>query len=71
MRISYDPDADAAYIYLVEEIGAGAVARTIPVDSSEIDGMINLDFDAESHLLGIEILDASRYLPESLLGDRE
>lgn len=69
MRLSYDAEADAAYIYFTE-IGAGGVARTVPIDPSEIDGMINLDFDAEDHLLGIEVLDASRYLPAELLRNR-
>lgn len=67
MRMSYDPDADAAYVYLVDEIGARGVDRTVPVDPSEVGGMINLDFDAEGRLLGIEILDASRLLPPGLL----
>lgn len=59
--------ADAAYIYLVDEIGAGAVAKTVPVDPIEVGGMINLDFDDHGSLLGIETLDASRYLPRDLL----
>jgi uncharacterized protein YuzE len=68
VRITYDPDADAAYIYVVDEIGSGGVAKTVPVDPTEVGGMINLDFDSEGHLLGIEILDASAYLPAQLLG---
>ena len=68
MRITYDQDADAAYIYLVDEIGAGGVAKTVPVDPTEVGGIINLDFDGQGHLVGIEILDASTYLPSDLLG---
>jgi uncharacterized protein YuzE len=67
MRVSYDPEADAAYVYLVDEIGAGGVDRTVPIDPSEVGGMINLDFDAGGRLLGLEILDASRLLPLGLL----
>lgn len=67
MRITYDADADAAYIYVVDEIGAGGVDKTVPVDPTEVGGMINLDFDAAGHLLGIEILDASSFLPAELL----
>jgi Uncharacterized conserved small protein len=67
MRMTYDPEADAAYVYLVDEIGAGEVERTVPVDPVEIGGMINLDFDADGYLLGIEILDASKFLPPELL----
>lgn len=62
MRISYDPDGDAAYIYLVE-IPAGGVDRTIPVDALADQAMINLDFDVSGRLVGIEVLDASRLLP--------
>lgn len=66
MRVTYDRDADAAYIYL-EEIQAGGVDRTVPVDPSEISGMINLDFGKDGKLLGIEVLDASRFLSEQVL----
>ena len=67
MRITYDPKADAAYIYLVDEIRPGGVARTYPCDPREVNGQINLDFDSEGRLLGIEVLDARRKLPEDLL----
>ena len=67
MRITYDPQVDAAYIYLVDEIRPGGVARTYLCDPREVDGQINLDFDPEGRLLGIEVLDASRKLPENVL----
>ncbi|WP_061964036.1 DUF2283 domain-containing protein [Demequina aurantiaca] len=67
MKISYDADVDAAYIYLASEIDSGSVSRTVPVDPQEIDGMINLDFDAEGLLVGIEVLEASRFLSPFLL----
>jgi uncharacterized protein YuzE len=67
MRIEYDAKVDAAYIYLVEEIGAGSVAMTYPCDPLQVNGEINLDFDAGGRLLGVEVLDASRFLPKSLL----
>jgi uncharacterized protein YuzE len=66
MRITYDPTANAAYIYLVE-IRSGGVARTYPCDPQEVGGMINLDFDSDGRLLGIEVLDASKKLPLGLL----
>lgn len=68
MRITYDSVANAAYIYLVDEIGVGGVSKTVPVDPIEVGGMINLDFDDEGHLLGIEVLDARSYLSAELLG---
>ena len=66
LKVTYDPDVDAAYIYLTE-IPAGGVARTYCCDSAEVDGMINLDFDAEGRLLGIEVLGAKTKLPIGLL----
>ena len=67
MRIEYDRKVDAAYIYIADEIGAGGVTTTYPCDPIEVGGEINLDFDAEGHLLGIEVLDASKKLHASLL----
>ncbi|HCU51563.1 MAG TPA: hypothetical protein DGG94_17485 [Micromonosporaceae bacterium] len=67
MRIEYDKEADAAYIYLVTEIGVGGVAKTVPCDPTAA-GEINLDFDSEDRLIGIEVLDASKRLSRSLLG---
>ena len=67
MRITYDATVDAAYIYLVDQIRPGGVSKMVPVDPVEIGGMINLDFDSENHLLGIEVLGASTYLSAELL----
>lgn len=67
MKWTYDPEADAAYIQLVEEIGAGGVAKTVGCDPAEVGGMINLDFNSEGRLLGIEVLDASQLLPREML----
>jgi uncharacterized protein YuzE len=67
VRIKYDASVDAAYIYLADEIRPGAVAKMVPVDPLAINGMINLDFDAEGRLLGIEVLAASKRLPREAL----
>ena len=71
MKIMHDRAVDAAYIYLVRTIAPGAVKRTYPCDPSEVDGEINLDFDAAGHLIGIEVLEASRKLPMDLLKEAE
>ena len=55
MRITYDLEVDAAYIYLTDKI-------TEP-ETIQIDDDINLDFDAHRRLVGIEILAASERLP--------
>lgn len=67
MRLTYDEVADAAYVYLVDVIGAGEVARTA-ASMLELDrAFIAFDFDADGKVLGIEILGASRVLaPETI-----
>jgi uncharacterized protein YuzE len=67
MDIEYTKDVDAAYVQLVEEIGAGGVAMTYPCDPTQVNGEINLDFDHNGLLVGIEILDASRLLRRKTL----
>ena len=69
MKIRYDTYADAAYIYLVDEIKYGGAARTYPCDPLQVNGMINLDFDADGRLVGIEVLDASKKLHKEILKD--
>lgn len=54
MRITYDPTVDALYIRFQE-----ATATT-----QHISDTIALDYDAEGHLAGIEILDAGQVLAD-------
>lgn len=54
MRITYDPEADAAYIYVRE--------KTQPPDTRQMDEDIYLDFDEANRLLGVEVLAASTRL---------
>lgn len=56
MRITYDAEADAMYIYLEGKPGE-QVAR-----SEELGGGIGVDYGAGGAVLGIEILDASEKL---------
>jgi len=70
VRLTYDVEADAAYVYLVASIGSGEVEETrhclVELDRAAI----NLDFDIDGRLLGIEILGASRVLrPEVLMSE--
>jgi uncharacterized protein YuzE len=65
--ITYDAVADAVYIYLQDDILAGDAVRTYPCDPIEVDGMINLDFDRDGRLIGIEVLGAKNKLPPELL----
>lgn len=67
VRVTYDPSADAAYIYISDTIRAGEVDVTYACDPSEVGGMIHLDFDHNGVLLGMEVLGASKLLPRPTL----
>jgi uncharacterized protein YuzE len=51
MKIEYDKQVDALYIRIQEK----EVART-----QEVSDGVNLDFDTEGRLIGLEVLDASK-----------
>ncbi len=70
MRITYDPDADAACIYLTgERLSRGRT--TIPAAPPEgVQAFIALDWKGD-RLVGIEILDASSRLHPDLLEEAE
>lgn len=70
MRITFDPDADAAYIYIVDPIGRGEAATQVFAKSKRIrGGDIILDLDRDGRLLGVEVLGAETLLrPETLAG---
>lgn len=63
LRIDYDKKADVAYIRLVRKIEPGSIKETYACDPQQVRGQIQLDFDAEGRLVGIEVLDASHLLP--------
>lgn len=72
MNITYDPDADAAYISIVGAIAPGEAARQVSfVEAPGSESMVTLDFDANGYLLGIEILFASRTLRPEVLAQAE
>ena len=51
MKLEFDPVAEAAYF----EISSAPVERT-----EEIEPGIHADYDAEGHLVGIEVLSVSK-----------
>ena len=61
MKIEYDKESDAAYIYF-KEITPGEVVQTISLNES-----VNIDLGKDGKTLGIEILDASRNLPKNAI----
>jgi uncharacterized protein YuzE len=67
LRVTYDPEANAAYIYFVPDIQAGGVAKTVPVGDGSEPWMVNLDVDDEGRILGLEVLDARSLLSAALL----
>jgi uncharacterized protein YuzE len=67
VRVEYDAEHDQAYIYLCE-VNAGGVAETVPGWPETKAVGINLDFDHEDRLVGIEVDGgASRRLPPEVL----
>ena len=66
MRVTYDPEADAVFIYLVE-IGTGEVERSRLVDRSMEMGSVFACFNRDGQLVGIEVLGARRYVPQEVL----
>jgi uncharacterized protein YuzE len=67
MNVKYDPTVDAAYIRLTDS-DVSEVDYTYACDPKEVGGQVHLDFDASGRLIGIEVLQASKKLPKSLLG---
>lgn len=67
ITVAYDTEADAAYIYLTPENEAAKVVMTYPCNPVETKAEINLDFNAEGQLIGVEVLDASKKLKEYLI----
>jgi uncharacterized protein YuzE len=70
VKITFDRGANAAYIAL-KEIGPGEAARQHVVDAQHTRGMIVLDFDKKGRLIGIEVLEATKALPEEVLKGAE
>ncbi len=56
MKIEYDPEADALYIQI-------RAARAD--DNIDIEEGVTVDVDEDRHIVGIEILDASKRLSPS------
>ncbi|MGY1498649.1 DUF2283 domain-containing protein [Streptomyces sp. QTS52] len=71
VRVTYDKTANAAYVHFTEPQARAEAARMYPCDPVKVDGMINLDFDEEGRLIGIEVLAASSKLPKHLLESAE
>ncbi|MEU6238977.1 DUF2283 domain-containing protein [Kitasatospora sp. NPDC047058] len=71
VRVTYDETANAAYVHLTDPQIRTKSSRMYPCDPVGVDGMINLDFDEQGRLIGIEVLAASSKLPQYLLKSSE
>jgi uncharacterized protein YuzE len=56
VKIEYDPEADALYIQIRE---------AHPNDNIDIEEGVTVDVDEHGHIVGLEILDASKRLSPS------
>jgi len=61
MEINYDKEADALYV----EFRKGEFAK-----NKKIDAITIIDLDAEENILGIELLDVSKRIPQESLAVR-
>ena len=70
MRIEFDRDAGAGYIYVAGEVGPGSAVENLVVERGG-KGDIVLDFDEHGRLLGIEIIGARELLGRDVLAGLE
>jgi len=72
MKITYDPDVNAAYIQIVPTILPGQASEQIhSIATPGGKGELILDFNSNGELLGVEVLNAKDVLPSSVLADAE
>ena len=65
MDITFDPEADAAYISL--RGSESTYSHMVALDPASAGGMINFDFDTDGFLMGVEILGARLLLHPDVL----
>ena len=62
LRVTYDPQVDASYVYFVGDAHRDRPVRQVPA----VDG-VSFDLDASGRIVGVEVLDATRLLrPETI-----
>lgn len=61
MRMTYDSDADAAYLAIEDDIADGSAVENVVIERPGR-GDIVLDFDADGRLLGVEVIGATGLL---------
>jgi uncharacterized protein YuzE len=64
-KLTWDREADAAYLYLRPD-GPREAAQTLPVDNNDGATAAVLDFAADGTLLGVELLNAAVQLTSAM-----
>ena len=64
VKLEYDKEADAAYVYLKYPLEEGECSTTKKLSEDLI-----VDFDKSGKLVGIEILNASKVLNKKILAE--
>lgn len=67
LNFTYDKEVDAAYLYLSVDNEIKVVETILCEMPEESQGSINIDFDSEGRVIGIEFLNASEILKDDLL----
>jgi uncharacterized protein YuzE len=66
VRLTYDEEANALYLYLRGDIpsGAGGIAKTVEIvgEPHPVEEWVMADFDSEGRLLGLEFLSLESFL---------
>ena len=70
MRVSYGRATNAAYISLTDVDGPGPRETTSAETPSGVEAWVALDWN-DGRLIGIDVLDASHFLPDDLLAEAE
>lgn len=72
MKITYDKQADAAYVMIADRIHDGEAATQLhSIETPGGKGEVTLDFDRNGKLLGMEILGAEHVLQPEVLARAE
>ena len=71
VRMTYDPDADAAYLYITDPIEPGASVSNSTLRRDLESASVIADFDRDGRLLGIELLGVSGLLRPGAIPARE
>ena len=67
LRMTHDPEANAAFIYVVDDIAPGEVAQTRLLHHDTPHASVICHYDSEKRLLGIELLGFSYLVPEAVV----